>query len=187
MTNPTLTEAPPSADELERFRQEWQEEVRQRKGQGPSNISHPRADSGHRPSPPSTAARMSAPPLNARQSDHKRPERSVTAKGKASDFDRQGGHARKTSVGQPDTYPTSPPRPARTVDIKQSRQDSLAVEEVTVPKAVDNYAKAVEFENMGKLNEALQLYRSAYKLDGKSTRSRRCSYPTMILKQTALE
>lgn len=49
----------------------------------------------------------------------------------------------------------------------QSQSQSSA-QNVKTTQAVEQYANAVELEQMGRLNEALQAYRGAYRLDGQS-------------------
>jgi hypothetical protein len=47
-------------------------------------------------------------------------------------------------------------------------QSQSSVQSVKTTQAVEQYANAVELEQMGRLNEALQAYRGAYRLDGQS-------------------
>lgn len=61
------------------------------------------------------------------------------------------------------------PKPVQSSNGKKPLyQSQSSAQNVKTTQAVEQYANAVELEQMGRLNEALQAYRGAYRLDGQS-------------------
>jgi F-box protein 9 len=126
-------------DELERFRQEWKAEVKGRRGL--RNYGIPLRD---------LAAQEALKPVDrSAASPERSPKKSTTSP-----------FAENTSL--PDTtLARSPPQNGRALGAGPSRPKKHY-------SAVQLYAQAVENEQAGQLNDALQLYRKAFKIDGES-------------------
>jgi hypothetical protein len=178
----TAVSTSPTEDELERFREEWQQELRQRKQQdqgAPKQIDPQQRLSGN------VLAKSAA--INDAPSPAYKPQ--GKDRGHTSDFDRNirhdpplGGRSPSTSPRASHRLPASPVKSAVHIEpvggpsLANNATDSSSkpVKEVKgkraqkVAQAVEQYANAVELEQMGRLNEALQLYRGAYKLDRQS-------------------
>jgi F-box protein 9 len=155
-------------EELERFRLEWQREVRERKAQAPkaSELAQiHRAAALAKPDPFSGSKKRTNTGQDVVQESK--------GKGRASDFDslkhQHDTPAIVPSIPEPAPQPQAGPstspksqtsvlpgKPTKETKTKKSQKSALAVE---------CYAKAVELEQMGQLNEALNLYRKAYKLE----------------------
>ena len=135
--------------ELERFRKEWKDVVRTKRTAGPGRARRKEDD---------RAAATPRPPDDARDGERKTssPERRKVSPAKAPrplspDLgETQAGPSRRIPASSP---PTRSHRSSRPHDKEQ---------------AVQVYARAVESEQSGKLNEALILYRRAFKMDGTS-------------------
>jgi F-box protein 9 len=126
-------------DELERFRQEWKAEVKGRRGL--RNYGIPLRDSAAQELPKQVDRSVASP--------EKSPKKSIT-----SPF--------AENANLPDaTIVRSPTQNGRTLDAGPSRPKKHY-------SAVQLYAQAVENEQAGQLNDALQLYRKAFKIDGES-------------------
>ena len=126
-------------DELERFRQEWKAEVKGRRGL--RNYGIPLRDLAAQ----ETAKRVDGSVASPERS----PKKSITSP-----------IAENASL--PDaTVIRSPTQNGRPLDAGPSRPKKHY-------SAVQLYAQAVENEQAGQLNDALQLYRKAFKIDGES-------------------
>jgi len=125
-------------DELERFRQEWKAEVKGRRGL--RNYGIPLRESAVQT--PKQVDRSEASPERS-------PKKSITTP-----------FAEDVSLPNP-TVIRSPTQNGRTLDAGPSRPKKHY-------SAVQLYAQAVENEQAGQLNDALQLYRKAFKIDGES-------------------
>jgi hypothetical protein len=174
----TLTPTPPTEDELERFRQEWQQELQQRKRPGQQGSTT--QDQLHViRSKIGIATVRSDPNVTGSKATE-------SGRGQSSDFDR--GIRDESPITK---SPSTSPKASHKVPVGQSNNKSriepsagpsnisaVAGPSVAKPskelkgkraqkvvQAVEQYANAVELEQMGRLNEALQLYRGAYKLD----------------------
>lgn len=124
-------------DELERFRQEWKAEVKGRRGL--RNYGIPLRESAAQETPKKVDISVASP--------ERSPKRSITSP-----------FAENASL--PDaTVIRSPTQNGRTLDAGPSRPKKHY-------SAVQLYAQAVENEQAGQLNDALQLYRKAFKIDG---------------------
>jgi F-box protein 9 len=179
----TAVSTSPTEDELERFREEWQKELQQRKRQDPGIQIQQTAQqrlSGSLPT--GSLASNNAAGTAARTQGKDR--------GRTSDFDRDIKHDPPLPRKSPSTspklsqrLPKSPTKSAAQIEpvgghspsANATSSSSKTVKEVKgkraqkVAQAVEQYANAVELEQMGRLNEALQLYRGAYRLDRQST------------------
>jgi F-box protein 9 len=126
-------------DELERFRQEWKAEVKGRRGL--RNYGIPLRDTVAHKAPETAVESLASP--------ERSPKKSITSP-----------FAENTSL--PDVNVTrSPPQNGRSLGAGPSRPKKHY-------SAVQLYAQAVENEQAGQLNDALQLYRKAFKIDGES-------------------
>jgi F-box protein 9 len=126
-------------DELERFRQEWKAEVKGRRGL--RNYGIPLRESAAQELPKQVDRSVTSP--------ERSPKKSIT-----SPF--------AENANLPDaTVVRSPTQNGRTLDAGPSRPKKHY-------SAVQLYAQAVENEQAGQLNDALQLYRKAFKIDGES-------------------
>jgi len=124
-------------DELERFRQEWKAEVKGRRGL--RNYGIPLRESAAQETQ-NQVDRSVASPENS-------PKKSITSPS-------------VENANLPDaTVVRSPTQNGRTLDAGPSRPKKHY-------SAVQLYAQAVENEQAGQLNDALQLYRKAFKIDG---------------------
>lgn len=130
-------------DELERFRQEWRAEVKGRKGLGrEAGVVQIKAEW------PKRAGKQPDPAPKSPEIDQS-PKKTTTSP--------IAGTARL-----PESFPDrSPTQTARSLDAGPSRPKKAYT-------AVQLYAQAVENEQSGQLNDALMLYRRAFKIDGES-------------------
>ena len=173
----TAVATSPTEDELERFRVEWQQELQQRKQpflgvQKKNNLQERTKGSALGQFQASSDAASSASKSQSRGG------------GRTSDFDGTPKHdppskSPSTSPKISHRLPNSPTKTAAQIEPvggqshanNVASSSSKAAKEVKgkralkVAHAVEQYANAVELEQMGRLNEALQLYRGAYKLD----------------------
>jgi F-box protein 9 len=130
-------------DELERFRQEWRAEVKGRKGLSrEAGVVQIKADWPKRTGQqPETVPK--SPEID------RLPKKSTTS-------------PIAESAHLPESFPDrSPTQTARSLDAGPSRPKKAYT-------AVQLYAQAVENEQSGQLNDALMLYRRAFKIDGES-------------------
>lgn len=128
-------------DELERFRQEWKAEVKGRRGLRQYGI--PLKGSVDQEAPKQVDRSVASP--------ERSPKKSTST---TSPF--------AGTANLPDaTIVRSPTQNGRTLDAGPSRPKKHY-------SAVQLYAQAVENEQAGQLNDALQLYRKAFKIDGLS-------------------
>jgi len=125
--------------ELERFRQEWKAEVKGRRGL--RNYGIPLRES-------------------AAEHTHKQVDISVASPERSPKKSITSPFAETASLPNP-TVVRSPTQNGRTLDAGPSRPKKHY-------SAVQLYAQAVENEQAGQLNDALQLYRKAFKIDGES-------------------
>jgi len=177
----TAVSSSPTEDELERFREAWQQELQQRKQLPP--VAQKQANTERRANG-SQPVHIEA--LNDAASLVSNPQ--SRDRGHTSDFDRGPKHdppnkLLSTSANISYRLPTSPTKTAAQIEPvggqlpanNVASSSSKPVKEVKgkralkVAQAVEQYANAVELEQMGRLNEALQLYRGAYKLDRESS------------------
>jgi len=124
-------------DELERFRREWKAEVKGRRGLRVYGIPWKGSDDT---GPPKSVERSVISPERS-------PKKSIT-----SPFAGTGSLPDETLV-------RSPNQNGKSLDAGPSRPKKQY-------SAVQLYAQAVENEQAGQLNDALQLYRKAFKIDG---------------------
>jgi hypothetical protein len=173
----TAVTTSPTEDELERFREEWQQELQQRK--------QPELGAQRHTDPQQRANGSSFGQIQALDDAAGSAFNSQSkGRGRTSDFDRNSQHCppNKSPLASPKIshrLPNSPTKKAAQIEPlggqshanNVASSSSKAVKEVKgkralkVAQAVEQYANAVELEQMGRLNEALQLYRGAYKLD----------------------
>jgi len=130
-------------DELERFRQEWRAEVKGRKGLGrEAGVVQIKAE---------------WPKRSGKQPDTAPKSPEIDQSPKKTTTSPIAGTARL-----PKSFPDrSPTQTARSLDAGPSRPKKAY-------SAVQLYAQAVENEQSGQLNDALMLYRRAFKIDGES-------------------
>lgn len=126
------------SEELVRFRQQWLQEVRQKKGQ-PSSTTSPAGP------PPSATASAS----NEEQARPQSPPAHRTAH-------------RRMSHDAP-----SPPASVR----KPATPSAVAQFSPALLRAVEVYSTAVQHEQRSELNEALRLYRTAFRMDSNVDRA----------------
>ncbi len=74
-------------------------------------------------------------------------------------------HINETSMPSSSSSKATASRKVTRSAAAAAAREGIATTEIG-SRAVDFYAKAVEFEQGGQLNEALHMYRKAYKLDG---------------------
>lgn len=196
----------PADEELERFRREWEDEVKAKKGASstsggktavdaggvrwkpadvanrtgtsaaataPATNGHAAASAGHtNPSAPKSPTHAARAPVHA--SSSKRESSPVNTKHKH-------GPSSPTSSKHPHGAPGAIPRELDLEELaakhvivsgpslikgKGSGMISSSDKEKDKLDAVAVYARAVEAEQSGKLNEALVLYRKSFKMDG---------------------
>lgn len=87
--------------------------------------------------------------------------------------------AKPQGKGVAPANPTSPKAKQALVAPKPLARKEHGPPAVSTKKAVEAYARAVEHENSGQLNEALHLYRKAFKLDDRVEKA----YNTAIVKE----
>ena len=170
--NPQI--GPVGDDELEKFRMEWRQEVKSRRP------GQPKVQSKSQPQP--------QPQLLSPASPDKRvyPQPGPTSKGKeknASKGEEKNLHEKPTT--SPSTSPRAIKQPLSNHDASHGSKvsgtsRSPEKERVKFPKSIERragtktsqedavsiYARAVEAEQGGQLNDALNLYRQAFRLDG---------------------
>jgi F-box protein 9 len=131
-------------DELERFRQEWRAEVKGRKGLSrEAGVVQIKADW------PKRAGKQADPAPKSPETDRS-PKKSTMS-------------PIAETAHLPESFPDrSPTQTARSLDAGPSRPKKAYT-------AVQLYAQAVENEQSGQLNDALMLYRRAFKIDGESS------------------
>jgi F-box protein 9 len=136
-------------DELERFRQEWRAEVKGRQGM---DVGPPKRRAEAKDSEDSdTQQRVT---LGASPVLEFRPATSPKARMTS---------PIASTAGLPDSQQDlSPVKAARSPEAGPSRVKARSKQ-----TAVELYAEAVEHEQAGQLNDALMLYRRAFKIDGK--------------------
>lgn len=134
-------------DELERFRQEWRAEVKGRRG----------VDVG--PSKRRTDAKV--------QEDTVMPQRSGLGASPVLEFrPATSPKARITSPSAPTSSLPDLLHEGSPSHLKSPQAGPSRVKPRSKQTAVDLYAEAVEHEQAGQLNDALMLYRRAFKIDG---------------------
>lgn len=145
-------------DELEAFRQQWKAEVATRRPGAEASSSkrtaevHTLVTSPPSPEPTGTVPRSDVGAARTSVKVPISPTKPSRREGKAPLVQSPPQHGRRASIGPIPTSPTSKsipfPRPQR------DRSSAVAL-----------YAEAVEAEQSGRLNDALQLYRKAFKAD----------------------
>ena len=141
---------PPSNDELDRFRHQWRNEVEAKRHDGASERVGRRKEESTVEGIRAKPTAISTSPANAKMS----PRKSTRTLHVAVDDDEQpaaGPSKRQTSSA-----------------ITQTPEKVLSRPCVDKDHAVQLYARAVESEQSGQINEALMLYRRAFKMDGMS-------------------
>jgi len=220
MERTTTPPSPPTEDELERFRQEWQKELQQQREQrqwhgdsatqrqadaykaavvakAASSGSAARVEAGSGIETSSSASKSKQPDSSHKAYKSTFPKSTKNGSaipGQATSRPehelREGGSkskAKAPTISSPLLSSTSAvsttaststsaskplhPKPLQSSNLngkKVQSQSQSSAQNVKTTQAVEQYANAVELEQMGRLNEALQAYRGAYRLDGQS-------------------
>jgi F-box protein 9 len=122
-------------EELERFREEWRKEVKDRTKPAERLKQAPASKPPHPPPAPQSPVRVKAPLSPP-----------------------QGTKEWQVEETRMPLGPVTSPKAPRRTEHAQSRSQTS--------KAVELYGRAVDSEQSGQLNEALHLYRKAFRLDG---------------------
>ena len=152
------TKAGPS-DELERFRREWKREMETKKDVGGVNVGPVRwkrddPSSSAAPATTSSSKNMTGPSRRGAPLSPDVPWRALPQ-------DLDGPPQEVQPQPQPRPLDSLPP-----VRPPGGRRKGLLVGKEREDAAVQMYARAVENEQAGQLNDALMLYRQAFKLNG---------------------
>ena len=149
----TLLADQPSNDELDRFRHQWRNEVQAKRHEGASERPGRRKESEE-----SAGEVVRGKPIVTSTS----PARAKTS---PRNFIRT---LRTLGLDDEDHPAAGPSKRQSSASIVQTPEKSSSRPVADKDYAVQLYAKAVESEQSGQLNEALILYRRAFKMDGMS-------------------